>query len=115
MSTIQRTVRTDTKVYGARKPTTSRCETSIGSTAQAIVLLRISLGYRTHPRQAGSFVTCLERQCGFALNPSREAYRSVLAFSEIAANQAVTREAAKADTVAGPLRTRFWSNVFPDH
>ena len=38
-------------------------------------------------------MSCLEGKCGFALNPSREANRSVLAFSEIAANQAVKREA----------------------
>jgi len=38
-------------------------------------------------------VTCLEGKCGFALNPSRETNRSVLAFFEIAPNQAVKREA----------------------
>ena len=38
-------------------------------------------------------MSCLEGKCGFALNPSREANRSVLAFSEIATNQAVKREA----------------------
>jgi hypothetical protein len=37
-------------------------------------------------------VTCLEGKGGFALNPSKEPNRSVLAFSEIPANQAVKRE-----------------------
>jgi hypothetical protein len=48
-------------------------------------------------------VTCLEGKCGFALNPSREANRSVLAFSEIAANQAVKREADRSGLTFNPL------------
>ena len=49
--------------------------------------------YHTNPKQSLSFATCLEVNCGFALNPSRGENLGVLAFSEIAANQAVKRKA----------------------
>jgi hypothetical protein len=49
-------------------------------------------------------MTSLEAKFDFALNPSIEANRSVLAFSEIAANQAVKREADRSGLTFDCLR-----------
>ena len=59
-------------------------------------------------------MTCLEGKCGFALNPSREANRSVLASSEIAANQAVKREADRSGLTFNPPPGNASLSMSPD-
>ena len=59
-------------------------------------------------------MTCLERKCGFALNPLREANHSVLAFSEIAANQAVKREADRSGLTFNPSPGNASLSMSPD-